>query len=363
VLSAVLNDSLFSTAPTPFVLVRVTEGLESGVTTPTRDTNSYEVTSLTTGRTVSQTNVPLYSAPFQLVMLRLDSRDPDWSSDDEYVVTVSRIRDTRGNSIAPGSKVPVSRMATNTLVGATQTWRFHASASAEPAVADKNWFSNEFAESAWWESGPGPFQSPVAVPMCLGTPLTAFLHQTNPILFRTHFNWPTNADSSANVSIRWHADDGAVFFLNGQEFFRTNMAPRGWDLDSTSRALADRSWAICSTMSLTLTNLVPGTNLMAVGVYECHRFDGGMNFGFEMYQSNLVTRILPEEQSPILQVQRLAAGTVRLDWTGGGFALEAATVFSNNLSYPLGPWTQVTNMFNPYTNSEAVPFRLFRLKK
>jgi hypothetical protein len=166
--------------------------------------------------------------------------------------------------------------------------------------------------------------------------------------------------------LRFLADDGAVFFLNGRELYRTNMAPQGWPLDSSSRALADNLYETCTPISLPITRLQPGTNWLAAAIYENHPpSDGRVFFGAELTLIQVLKPALPAEPQPTLRVTRLAESDDRLvlDWTGHGFALESTTAFSNGLSYPLGPWMQVTNMANPFTHAATDPFRFFRLKK
>jgi hypothetical protein len=78
----------------------------------------------------------------------------------------------------------------------------------------------------------------------------------------------------------------------------------------------------------------------------------------------LLTPSLPTTPPPMLFVTQIDAESVRFSWTGHGYALESATELTvNAASYPLGPWQEVPNMANPYTNSLAGPQRFFRLKK
>ena len=67
---------------------------------------------------------------------------------------------------------------------------------------------------------------------------------------------------------------------------------------------------------------------------------------------------------PTLNITPLEANSVRLSWIGHGYGLEGATNLNlGTASYPLGPWLQVSNLSNPYTNSFSEPARFFRLKK
>jgi hypothetical protein len=73
---------------------------------------------------------------------------------------------------------------------------------------------------------------------------------------------------------------------------------------------------------------------------------------------------LPDSPHPALDIALVGANSLRLSWGGQGYALESATNLSlGSASYPLGPWQEVTNMSNPYTNLLDEPQRYYRLKK
>lgn len=357
--SAIVNNPQTAT----LITLAWSEVLNNTPGSAARDARSFTLTRIDTSETVPLTQI-LYSLSLGSGLL-VDITDPDWVVGSEYLLTVNNVKDLRGNSIAPGSQIAVSWPTTNALIGSDHLWSFHNSASLEPDVADRDWFATNFVESAFWSSGRGTFYvDPAQLTPCFGALQTGITHQREPILFRTTFQRPAELGSSANLNLRFNADDGVVLYLNGQEFYRTNMAPLGWELDSSSRALADRL-ITCFANTFAVTNLLLGTNWFAAAVYENHAGDGRFNFGLELTLGALRTPTLPAEPSPTLHATRLSDPDNRLvlDWTGHGFALESTATFSNNLSYPLGPWIQVTNMANPYTNSLADPFRFFRLKK
>ena len=91
---------------------------------------------------------------------------------------------------------------------------------------------------------------------------------------------------------------------------------------------------------------------------------GDTLFGLRLGATVLVSDSLPEAPTPTLNVAPQGTEAVRLWWTGGGYALESITNLTDDPgSYPNGPWQQITNMSNPYTNNLAPPSRFFRLKK
>jgi hypothetical protein len=349
------------------ILVRWSEVLQSVFMPGSTVTNlaNYSVEVAGTADSVPITVIQMAGT---FLRFRLDTSDPDWRMGGHYIVTASNVKDRYGNRIAPGSQIAVSWITTNTLISSEQLWSFHDSASVEPDVADRAWYATNFVENVLWSSGRGTFHNSVAqLTPCFGTLETEITYQAEPVLFRTTFERPAELGSAADLSLRFNADDGVVLYLNGQEFYRTNLAPVGWELDSSSRAVTDRSFNSCSPLTLAVTNLLPGTNWFAAAVYEKPGTgDNSVHFGLELTSTNVLTPVLlPVEPPPQLHLTWLAepANRVVMDWTGHGFALESTTTFSNNLSYPLGPWVQVTNMANPYTNSGTEPFRFFRLKK
>ena len=188
-------------------------------------------------------------------------------------------------------------------------------------------------------------------------------YEPEPSLFRTTFLWPTNWPRSLQLRFATIYDDGLVLYLNGMEIWRTNMA----SAPVTAQTRAISAAASCNTnLSLTVTNLLPGTNWLAAAAVQSVIVFGSFSvFGVERILGTAPFAItLPEASPPMLNVTSRGTNAVRLSWTGPGYALESATNLNlGSASYPLGPWQEVPNMSNPYTNSLAGPARFFRLKK
>ena len=79
----------------------------------------------------------------------------------------------------------------------------------------------------------------------------------------------------------------------------------------------------------------------------------------------LLAPVLPPEPLPVLQTMSPDTNSLRLAWTGGGYALESSTTLDlGPASFPFGPWMPVPQMSNPYLwNLTNSPARFFRLKK
>jgi hypothetical protein len=167
------------------------------------------------------------------------------------------------------------------------------------------------------------------------------------------------------LRLRFAIDDGAVFYLNGVEIARYNM-PRDDVVIATSRAIVWVPNPDCVTnfSLVAVTNLNPGSNCFAAAVFQGPVNESDTFFGLALDVNYLRTPSLPLQPDPALAIQRLGSNDSRLSWTGGGYALESVTNLNvGAASYPIGPWQQVTNMSNPYTNRLDETQRFFRLKK
>jgi hypothetical protein len=127
------------------------------------------------------------------------------------------------------------------------------------------WRERVYPAAASWRSGNALFgYSGSSPPEPILTPLT-----TNRITyyFRNTFNY--NGELTENVSLNIDAiiDDGVVFYLNGTEVYRFNM-PEG-PISYTTYASGMVAVAnYISTITIPVTNLVVGENVLAVEVHE-----------------------------------------------------------------------------------------------
>ena len=337
-------------------------------TASVRNTNNYTVTRLGNTSTVAFTNV-LYSAALG-ALLQLDANDPDWIPYADYVVTINNVTDSKGNVIAPNSTVPVSWAYTTNLVRAARSWDFHASAIFEPEVFEQPWFTGDYTPGAWWGQGSSPFYGGlISGPPCpaLGAPQTITGWQPEPILYRTAFSYPADWPTSATLRLRTAFDDGLVLYLNGMEIYRNNVSgAAGSPVDGSTRSLTAVNPAPCLTnINIAVTNLSPGSNCLAAAVVQPTTTDADSYFVLEVDATALFTPALPPEPLPVLQATSPDTNSLRLAWTGGGYALESSTTLDlGPASFPFGPWMPVPQMSNPYLwNLTNSPARFFRLKK
>src|SRR6185436_18133903 len=129
--------------------------------------------------------------------------------------------------------------------------------------------------------------------------------------------------SFARVRLRHIVDDGAVFYLNGKEISRFNMAPGTVNFSTLSTA-AQTYEATCTTVpDFLATNLVKGVNVLAA---ELHHAPNDNNDPDIVMGAALDIAVASER--PSLQITRPVSppNSVRVSWAPGQcYTLEAAT--------------------------------------
>jgi hypothetical protein len=98
--------------------------------------------------------------------------------------------------------------------------------------------------------------------------------------FRQKFLFDGNR-SQTDLRLSTTLDDGAVFYLNGTEIFRTNM-PAGEPTYSTLAISSLIAAPVLQSVPLPASLLINGTNLIAVEVHQATTNDGDMVFGAEL---------------------------------------------------------------------------------
>ncbi len=157
------------------------------------------------------------------------------------------------------------------LIPAGAEWKYW---QAGP-LAD-GWQDLSFADSEW-ASGKaqlGCGENDEATMMGLGENS----HALPLVYFRHSFDGQT-AEADDQLLLRWIADDGAVFYLNGEELYRTNM-PAG-ELTSETKAKSsyyappENRW---QQKWLPRTLLKDGANTLAVAVYQVNLESSDISF-------------------------------------------------------------------------------------
>ena len=238
------------------------------------------------------------------------------------------------------------------------------------------WRANGYDDTVTgWQTGPALFEAkngtvPAAIAPLVGTTLTLTnppnTEQTITYYFRTHFVF-TNSLAGAELRLRHYLDDGGIFYLNGQEAYRARMtnSPDGYltlaagTANGISTAVTDAAIEPVSAlpaMLLPLTNMVSGSNLVAVEVHQSAANSSDITFAMELVL--IIPSFSPAVAAPPpLAIQHIGTNAI-ISWSGTGFTLQGVgTLLSSGTA-----WTNITGATSPHTNSTAGGQRFFRLR-
>lgn len=192
---------------------------------------------------------------------------------------------------SPGSANPFDSSTTNVttettnVMVPTKVWKYRAHASAAPPNdAQDRPFTDPLYDDAAWPSGGGvlyiensPFPANTdgfAKTTVLPGHSTTRPYQT--YYFRTHFNYAgtmPGPNTTVTLRARVMCDDGAVFYLNGNEItprLRMDNGVVGYSTRANGSApdASDDDPPPYETIVLTATGLVQGDNVLAVSVHQ-----------------------------------------------------------------------------------------------
>ena len=154
------------------------------------------------------------------------------------------------------------------------------------------WHASGFADGAW-ASGKGLFgfeTTPQIYPYPFNTvvpaPDQANGHVT--VYFRAHFQW-TNGLSSFELMATNYLDDGAVFYLNGNEVGRLRVAANPVLYASTAQSQPNEGQP--EVLVFPHDKLVPGDNVLAVELHQVNAQSTDAAFGLSLSASQSTTNI------------------------------------------------------------------------
>ena len=263
---------------------------------------------------------------------------------------------------------------TNIMVAITNQWKFHG-LGADLGTA---WRTSGFNDSAW-QSGsslfynttsflPAPKLTQLPLADAGGTRITTWY-------FRTPFVFLGDT-VGAQLTLRPIVDDGAVYYLNGTEILRQNM-PSGEIRYPTLSSTGVATPTFTGPYIISVTNLVVGTNLLAVEVHQftTNPIAADMAFGVEVSAYTQLAPASPATESPDTWVELFNRGTNVADLTGwrldtgidyrfppgtgiagGGYLVVAKDVGFMRSNYP------GVSVVGPYTNKLSHSSDLLILK-
>lgn len=304
----------------------------------------------------------------------------------KYIIVVNNVRDASSNTnlIAPNSAIVAGY---NAFVQAMSgSWRYNDDGSDLGTA----WKTLAYNDSAWSVGQALLGAKDGTVPTGLPEPLRTTLSISNndgsarvfTYYFRTYFN--AIAANSATLTLRTIVDDGCVIHVNGAEVYRLGMPggiiSYGTFANRTVNGPGDTP-AIEGPISVTITNLVSGQNVIAVEAHQNSATSSDMYWAGEFGISIPPVVIPPPPVTPAcsntvaswtypkLNYERLTTNTVRLSWTNpltnncpsnrfAAMILQQAVRLTNNSSL----WVDMgTN--SPVTITTTNSERYFRFKQ
>jgi hypothetical protein len=158
----------------------------------------------------------------------------------------------------------------------TNSWRYYQLA-ADPA---STWNTAGFNDSTWPEGRALFFVEGAALPAPKNTPLDLGSPELPSYFFRTHFNFSGNTND-AKMVFNMVLDDGAIFYLNGQEIYRVRL-PAGVITRDTYTTTFVGDAAYEGPITVSADGLRVGDNVLAVEVHQVNATSSDIVFGTTM---------------------------------------------------------------------------------
>ncbi len=189
----------------------------------------------------------------------------------------------------------------STVIEMTSEWRYNASGSK---------YNSDWAEFLYdvdevhWKQGPGPlgFESST-LPVPLSTELDDPRNNDPP--FQTYYfqtDFDLTAEQLADIDtleLKHIVDDGAVFYLNGREVHRFNIASGPVDPDTGAERVSNAT--VNGPETISIESLQVGKNTFSVEVHNRRPTDSDVVFGAELVQGKATTELIPG--SPFRQLE------------------------------------------------------------
>jgi len=206
----------------------------------------------------------------------------------------------------------------STNIQIDSVWRYNQSGTDLGTA----WREKSFDDSGWPSGNALLYVEGDPLPAPKNTLLT--LGQTT-YYFRTSFIFTGNYE---NVNIKIHPiiDDGAVFYLNGEEEFRLGM-PDGEITHGTFATNPVNNATYTGPFDISTNNLIVGTNVMAVEVHQHAQNSSDIVFGMLLYAQKTLSEPVPYSESQETWVELYNRGTNVTDLSGWQFNKGISYVF------------------------------------
>ena len=190
----------------------------------------------------------------------------------------------------PGTPGTPASYSTETLLNVDHTWRYNQTGDDLGSA----WFDSTHAvDGVDWFSGDGLLgqeTNPGALPDVIRTPLTVSAAQTT-YYFETEFTFDGDL-ATVELQLRPVVDDGAIFYLNGEELYSLNMSTRPVTAATfASPGVGDATFT--GPEPVPNNALVVGTNVLSVEVHQSSAGSTDVVFGVELLAATETTPATP----------------------------------------------------------------------
>jgi hypothetical protein len=213
-----------------------------------------------------------------------------------------------------------------TLVPYNATWKYNRTGAA----LSSTWYQTNYAvDGATWRSGQGLIAvDTVTFAQPINTTWTPYTSTINPYYFQIAFNF-AGAPADSQLVLHHIIDDGAVFYLNGQELLDVNNGSTRFNMPAgafnASTFAGDVNNAVASgDIVLDPADLVIGENILSVEVHQNNAGSGDIVFGAELVLRQQLTPFIPgepfhdSEQQWVELYNRSNVAVDLSDWELGG---------------------------------------------
>ncbi len=277
-----------------------------------------------------------------------------------YAITLSGVTDTCAANTLPDTQFPIGRLVEH-VIAFDSTWKYNINNGDLSATG---WQNPGFDDSAWpsgqaglgHESDAGSIgEGSIGFPGLNAVPIRTHLnYASNGVVayFRQHFTLPAASTNNAGLILHDVIEDGAVYYLNGQEIWRTRM-PAGPLTFTTLANGAAEPQQVSGPFNIPARGLVVGDNVLAVAVHQSSATSSDMQMAADL--SVVVGQPTTPTAGPRLSIAR-NNGSVTITWSGGG-TLQRSTDLNNPSN-----WQTITGASSGFqTNTAAASQMFFRV--
>lgn len=216
----------------------------------------------------------------------------------------------------PGLPAVAGFYGTNLLFTVSNVWRYHnqgqdlGTSWREPIYDDSAWPTSRAMFYNTASLMPAPKLTQLPLTNAAGTRIITWYFRT-PFVF----NGSTNG---AQLMLRPIIDDGAVYYLNGVEFYRQNMPGGEIRYTNLANISVGSPNAFTGPFALPAPSLFSGTNIFAVELhqYTTNPIAADMAFGAELSILGQLTPPLPFREQPESWVELFNRSSNAVDLTG-----------------------------------------------